>query len=62
MCLGLKPTISHEMPNKGQTVIKKIEQKSINAVYAIVLMTSDDELKDLQGNTVRRARQNVIFE
>lgn len=62
MCLGLKPIILHEMPNKGQTVIEKFEQNAMNVVYAIVLMTPDDELKDIQGNTVKRARQNVILE
>lgn len=61
--LGLTAIILHEQPNKGRTIIEKVEQHS-NVGLVVVLLTPDDigaprsnprELKP-------RARQNVIFE
>ena len=46
--LGLKATILHEQPNKGRTIIEKLEDCASNAGFAIVLLTPDDigALKD----------------
>ncbi len=41
-----------------ETIIAKIERLAGECMYAVVLMTPDDETKDNQ----RRARQNVILE
>lgn len=59
---GMKPIILHRSPNKGRTIIEKIEQES-DVSYAIVLLTPDDEggPKD-KAKYFPRARQNVIFE
>ena len=40
--LGLKPIILQEQPDKGNTVIEKLERCSSNVGYAIALVTSDD--------------------
>jgi len=58
---GLDPIILRDKPNKGMTVIEKVEANT-DASYAIVLLTPDDtggvDISSLQP----RARQNVIFE
>ena len=63
--LGLKAVIFHEQPNKGRTLIEKLEELAKSASFAIVLLTPDDfgALKNRIDNTPNpRARQNVIFE
>ncbi len=60
--LGLEPTILHEQPNRGQTVIEKFEKSSAGAHFAIILLTPDD-FGGKDGESPRpRARQNVILE
>ncbi len=63
--LGLKAVILHEQPNRGRTIIEKLEELAKSASFAIVLLTPDDfgALKDRIDDTQNpRARQNVIFE
>ena len=63
--LGLKPIILQEQPDKGNTVIEKLERCSSNVGYAIALVTPDDigALKDKEDDELNpRARQNVVFE
>lgn len=63
--LGLKAVILHEQPNKGRTIIEKLEEVAESASFAIVLLTPDDfgALKDRIDSTRNpRARQNVVFE
>ena len=63
--LGLKAVILHEQPNKGRTIIEKLEELAKSASFAIVLLTPDDfgALKDrIDGTRNPRARQNVVFE
>ena len=63
--LELKPIILHEQPDKGNTVIEKLERCSSNVGYAIALVTPDDigALKDKEDDELNpRARQNVVFE
>jgi len=61
--LGLIPIILHEQPNKGKTIIEKLEAYS-DVSFAIVLLTPDDRAmpKDRPEEQELRARQNVIFE
>ena len=61
--LELEPIILHEQPNKGRTIIEKLEGHSI-VDYAIVLLTPDDlgHPVDEPENVKHRARQNVIME
>lgn len=61
--LGLHPIILHEQPNRGYTIIEKLENAANSAGFAVILLTADDlggtqNDKDLKP----RARQNVVFE
>jgi len=64
---GLEPIVLHRLPDRGMTLIEKIEHYS-EVVYAIVIMTPDDTVvgSGKSVNKIRReehrARQNVIFE
>lgn len=62
--LRLQPTILHEQPNKGRTVIEKFTDNS-DVGFAVVLLTADDRggaPTDTYRSQKARARQNVIFE
>lgn len=62
-CIGYEPIVLFKEPNKGQTIIEKIEANANNVCYSIVLYTPCDFGRD--KNTVEekpRARQNVVFE
>jgi predicted nucleotide-binding protein len=61
--LGLHPIILHEKPDKGRTVIEKVEHHS-DVGFAIVLLTPDDvgHPKDKPDEPKPRARQNVVLE
>jgi len=60
--LKLQPVILKDEPNKGQTVIEKLESNS-DVGYAIVFLTGDDEGRE-KGKTRwnKRARQNAVLE
>jgi predicted nucleotide-binding protein len=60
--LGLNPIILHEQPNKGRTIIEKFEAHSMNAGFAVVLLSPDDIGAAKDGKPSPRARQNVILE
>lgn len=56
--------ILEEQPDRGRTIIEKFEEHAAEAGYAVVLLTGDDEGRELgSGAELRpRARQNVILE
>ena len=60
---GLEPIILHEKPNKGRTIIEKVEDYG-DVRFAVVLLTPDDlgSANNQADNPQPRARQNVIFE
>jgi predicted nucleotide-binding protein len=61
--LGLEAVILHEKPNRGQTIIEKIERFS-DVSFAIVLLSPDDTgYSNADGSDAAhpRARQNVIL-
>jgi predicted nucleotide-binding protein len=60
---NLKPAILHELPKSGRTIIEGLEHAAANSVFAVVLLTSDDE-GGVRNSPERymRARQNVVFE
>lgn len=64
--LELNPIILHEQPDKGQTIIEKLEKSSsdIDVGYAIVILTPDDVGAEAseKEKLLPRARQNVVFE
>jgi predicted nucleotide-binding protein len=62
--LGLEAVILHEKPNRGQTIIEKIERYS-DVDFAVVLLSPDDtgySNADGPAAAKLRARQNVILE
>jgi predicted nucleotide-binding protein len=61
--LNIQAVILSERPNKGYTIIEKLEEYS-DVDFAIILYTPDDVGydKNTPDNSMPRARQNVIFE
>jgi predicted nucleotide-binding protein len=62
--LRFNPIILHEQPDKGLTIIQKLQQESSKVGYSFILYTPDDEGKKIGDTEVvkPRSRQNVIFE
>lgn len=70
--LGFNVIILSEQPDKGRTIIEKLEQETIDIGYAFVILTPDDvgmerkikaEPEKFQDAGLHyRARQNVILE
>ena len=56
-----EPTILMQQPDSGRTIIEKFEDCSSDVDGAMVLLTPDD-LAEAKVGTIKRARQNVIFE
>jgi predicted nucleotide-binding protein len=61
--LDLTPIILHEQPNKGRTIIEKLEAHT-SVDFAVVLLTPDDIGYPINDETKKskRARQNVLLE
>jgi predicted nucleotide-binding protein len=62
---GREPVILHEHPDAGKTIIEKFELHASQAVFAVVLLTPDDEgraARQTDAKPSARARQNVILE
>ncbi|HKZ87824.1 MAG TPA: TIR domain-containing protein, partial [Candidatus Bathyarchaeia archaeon] len=67
--MGLEPIVLHRQPDKGLTIIEKLEEYA-DVGYALILLTPDDvglEIAELEKPEEERkyqprARQNVIFE
>lgn len=59
--LGLNPVVLHDQPNRGRTIIEKLEGHS-TVGFAVVLLTPDDVGGTNAGELRPRARQNVILE
>lgn len=61
---GFEVIILHEQPNRGRTIIEKIEDYA-DVTYAVILYTECDIGRDKkmpEGCEKYRARQNVVFE
>ena len=61
--LGLRAIILHEKPDRGKTIIEKVDQHS-DVGFAVVLLTPDEVAhpKDKPSEAKPRPRQNVVFE
>jgi len=59
---GRRPTILHEQPNRGRTIIEKFEVHAGDAGFAVVLLTGDDVGGSNADSLQPRARQNVVLE
>jgi diguanylate cyclase (GGDEF)-like protein len=62
--LGLDVVVLHELPDKGRTIIEKLEANAGDVGFAVVLLTPDDVGASKKNKTKlnERARQNVILE
>jgi len=68
--LGFNTIILSEQPDKGRTIIEKLEQETFDIGYAFVILTPDDtafpdelpKIPSTRPELKRRARQNVILE
>lgn len=62
--LGLDVVVLHELPNKGRTIIEKLEANAGEVGFAVILLTPDDVGASKKNKTKlnKRARQNVILE
>jgi predicted nucleotide-binding protein/nucleoside 2-deoxyribosyltransferase len=62
--LNFNPIILHEQPDKGLTIIQKLQFESSKVGYSFILYTPDDEGKKRndKSDLQLRSRQNVIFE
>ncbi len=66
--IGLEPIILHEQPNKGRTIIEKLNDHAQEVAFAVILLTPDDigcAKKEFDGDVQKlkpRARQNVVLE
>jgi predicted nucleotide-binding protein len=59
----LEVVILDEQPDRGRTVLEKLEDHADESVYTVVLFTGDDIGAVKGSEDVRpRARQNVVFE
>lgn len=59
---SLRPVMLDGRPNRGRTIIEKLEDHA-NTSFAVVLLTPDDEGRKRGSRNFRpRARQNVILE
>ena len=60
--IGFRAVILHEQPNKGRTIIEKVEAHA-EVGFAVVLLTPDDEGRTKgEVDFLPRARQNVLLE
>ncbi|MEK6720170.1 MAG: nucleotide-binding protein [Chloroflexota bacterium] len=58
------PTVLHEQSNEGRTIVEKLEHFGRQSVFAVVLLTADDEGRERhsEGVLLPRGRQNVVME
>jgi predicted nucleotide-binding protein len=60
--LGFEPIVLHERPNRGRSIISKFREEAADVVFAVVLMTPDDQGGFKGVDAKPRPRQNVVFE
>lgn len=63
-CTDKSPIILGDSPNRGRDLLGKFEENVEKSLFAVIIMTGDDEghLKTQTGELRPRARQNVVFE
>ena len=59
---GINAKILQQYPNKGMTIIEKLENVVQNIDYAIFLYSPLDKFPTKKGTVLFRARQNVVLE
>jgi predicted nucleotide-binding protein len=61
--IDFNPIILHEQPDRGQTILQKLQYEGSRVGYAFILHTPDDEGRKRGADSLApRSRQNVVFE
>lgn len=54
--------VATDEPNLGRPISKKVRETMGACNCAILIFTADEELKDIEGNTIWRPSENVVHE
>jgi len=60
--LGIPYVVAQEEPNVGRPISKKVKELIDSCSGGIFILSADEEFKDLDGNSIFRPRENVVFE
>jgi predicted nucleotide-binding protein len=60
--LGIPYVVAQEEPNAGRPISKKVRDLMDSCSGGIFIFSADEEFKDLNGNSIFRPRENVVFE
>ena len=60
--LGIPYIVAQEEPNVGRPISKKVKDLMDSCSGGIFVFSADEEFRDLNGNSVFRPRENVVFE
>lgn len=60
--LGIPYVVAQEEPNVGRPISKKVKDLIDSCSGGIFIFSADEEFRDLDGNSVFRPRENVVFE
>lgn len=60
--LGIPYVVAQEEPNAGRPISKKVKDLMDSCSGGIFVFSADEEFKDLNGTSVFRPRENVVYE
>jgi len=60
--LGIPYVVAQEEPNVGRPISEKVKDLMDSCSGGIFLFSADEEFKDLNGNSIFRPRENVVYE
>lgn len=60
--LGIPYVVAQEEPNAGRPISKKVKDLMDSCSGGIFIFSADEEFRDLDGNSIFRPRENVVFE
>ncbi len=60
--LGIPYVVAQEEPNIGRPISKKVKDLMDSCSGGIFIFSADEEFRDLNGNSIFRPRENVVFE
>jgi len=60
--LGIPYVVAQEEPNVGRPISKKVKDLMDSCSGGIFIFSADEEFKNLDGNSIFRPRENVVFE
>lgn len=60
--LGIPYVVAQEEPNAGRPISKKVKDLMDSCSGGIFVFSADEEFKDLNGTSIFRPRENVVYE